>query len=65
MNDLESETVWVRMGCSTPTRASASRHTWVDSAPAWLPVPRRATRYGRGLPSGAAGEALLVRVRRG
>jgi hypothetical protein len=36
----ESETVWVRIGVlDADPGVRPSRHTWVSSAPAWLPVP--------------------------
>jgi len=49
MNEPESETVWVRMGVlEADPGLRASRHTWVDSAPAWLPVPEDGLpRYSR------------------
>jgi hypothetical protein len=49
MNDLESETVWVRLGVlDADPGVRPSRHTWVDSAPAWLPVPEDGLpRYGQ------------------
>lgn len=40
MNEPDSETVWVRMGVlDADPGLRPSRHTWVGSAPAWLPVP--------------------------
>lgn len=40
MNSAESETVWVRLGVlDADPGVRPSRHTWVDSAPAWFPVP--------------------------
>ena len=49
MNEPESETVWVRMGVlDADPGLRPSRHTWVDSAPAWLPIPEDGLpRYGR------------------
>jgi len=49
MNEPESETVWVRMGVlEADPGLRASRHTWVDSAPAWLLVPEDGLpRYSR------------------
>ena len=40
MNEPDSETVWLRMGVlDADPGLRPSRHTWVGSAPAWLPVP--------------------------
>jgi hypothetical protein len=40
MSAPDSETVWVRMGVlDADPGVRPSRHTWVGSAPAWLPVP--------------------------
>jgi hypothetical protein len=39
MDDPDSGTVWVRMGVlDADPGLRPSRHTWVRSAPAWLPV---------------------------
>lgn len=39
MDDPDSGTVWVRMGVlDADPGLRPSRHTWVASAPAWLPV---------------------------
>jgi hypothetical protein len=40
MEAPDSEVVWVRMGVlDADPGLRPSRHTWVRSAPAWLPVP--------------------------
>jgi hypothetical protein len=68
MNEPESETVWVRMGVlEADPGLRPSCHTWVDSAPAWLPVPEDGLpRYSRRSSYWHPGrEALLTRVRPG
>jgi hypothetical protein len=40
MNDVDSDEAWVRLGVlDADPGVRPSRHTWVGSAPAWLPVP--------------------------
>jgi hypothetical protein len=47
LDDLESKEAWVRLGVlDADPGVRPSRHTWVESAPAWLPVPEDGlTRY--------------------
>jgi hypothetical protein len=40
LNDVDATEAWVRLGVlDADPSVRPSRHTWVGSAPAWLPVP--------------------------